>query len=191
MPSGPGMIADDRIAEIAAVIPPGVSTFLLTSSREVGVIVDQQRSFGVDTIQLCDGLPPETLRELRSFIPDVSIVQVIHVIGGNALDEARSAAEEADAILLDSGNPSKRVKELGGTGRTHDWTLSRAIRDEINIPVWLAGGLTPDNVVEAVRQVQPFGVDVCSGLRIDGCLDEDRLSRFVHHLETEMTSVSN
>jgi phosphoribosylanthranilate isomerase len=183
MPSGPGVIPDDRIEEIAAGIPPGVSTFLLTSSREVDAIVEQRRRFGVDTVQLCDGLPPAALRELRSFLPDVSIVQVIHVVGEGAVDEARLAAEETDALLLDSGNPSKRVKELGGTGRTHNWALSRAIRDGVEIPVWLAGGLTPDNVAEAVRQVQPFGVDVCSGLRIDGRLDGGRLSRFVRSLE--------
>jgi phosphoribosylanthranilate isomerase len=191
MPSGPGVIPDHRIEEIAARIPPGVSAFLLTSSREVDVIVDQQRRFGVDTIQLCDGLRPGALRELRSLMPNVSIVQVIHVVGEGALEEARSAAGEADALLLDSGNPSKTVKELGGTGRTHDWALSRAIRDEVDIPVWLAGGLTPDNVTVAVRQVRPFGVDVCSGLRIDGRLDEDQLSRFVQNLDIEQTSLSN
>jgi phosphoribosylanthranilate isomerase len=191
MPSGPGVIPDHRIEEIAARIPPGVSTFLLTSSREVDIIVDQQRRFGVDTIQLCDGLRPEALRELRSLMPNASIVQVIHVVGKGALEEARSAAGEADALLLDSGNPSKTVKELGGTGRTHDWTLSRAIRDEVDIPVWLAGGLTPDNVTVAVRQVRPFGVDICSGLRIDGRLDEDQLSRFVQNLDIEQTSLSN
>jgi len=191
MPSGPGVIPDDRIAEIAATIPSGINTFLLTSSRQVHTIVGQQQSIGADTIQLCDGLPPGALRELRSLVPEISIVQVIHVVGEEALEEARSAAEEADALLLDSGNPSATVKELGGTGRIHDWTLSRAIRDEVDIPVWLAGGLTPDNVADAIRRVQPFGVDVCSGLRIDGHLDENRLLRFVRNLHIERTAPSN
>jgi phosphoribosylanthranilate isomerase len=191
MPSGPGVISNDCIEEIAARVPPGVSTFLLTSSREIDVIVDQQRRFGVDTIQLCDGLPPGSLSELRRIMPEVSIVQVIHVVGEGALEEARQAAEEAHALLLDSGNPSKSVKELGGTGRIHDWTLSRAVRDQVGIPIWLAGGLTPENVAEAVRQVQPFGVDVCSGLRIDGHLDEDRLDRFVQHLDLDRAPIAN
>jgi len=184
MPSGPGVIPDDRIEEIAARIPPGVSTFLLTSSREVDAIVDQQRRFGVNTIQLCDGLPPEEILELRSLMPGISIVQAIHIAGVDAIDQARAAARAAHALLLDSGDPSKTVKELGGTGRTHDWALSRKIRDEVEVPVWLAGGLTPDNVGEAVRQVQPFGVDICSGLRTDGLLDEKKLTRFVRNLET-------
>jgi phosphoribosylanthranilate isomerase len=183
MPSGPGVIEDDRIEEIAARIPPGVSTFLLTSSLEVDAIVDQQRRFGVDTIQLCDGLPPEQILELRPLMRGVSVVQVIHVAGDNPINQARTAARAAHALLLDSGDPSKMVKELGGTGRTHDWALSRKIRDEVKVPVWLAGGLTPDNVSEAVRQVRPFGVDVCSGLRTDGRLDEEKLTRFVRNLE--------
>jgi phosphoribosylanthranilate isomerase len=185
MPSGPGVITDDRIEEIAAHIPPGVSTFLLTSSREVDAIVDQQRRFRVDTIQLCDGLPPQQILELRSLMRGVSVIQVIHVAGDNAIDQAREAARAAHALLLDSGDPSMAVKELGGTGRTHDWAVSRKIRDEVEVPVWLAGGLTPDNVSEAVRRVQPFGVDVCSGLRTDGLLDEEKLARFVRRLGTE------
>lgn len=185
MPSGPGVIADDRIEEIAARIPPGVSTFLLTSSREVGAIVGQQRRFGVDTIQLCDNLPPEDILELRRLMPEISIVQVIHVVGDEAIDQARMAARAAHALLVDSGNPSKAVKELGGTGRIHDWAVSRKIRDGVEIPVWLAGGLTPDNVGEAARQVRPYGVDVCSGLRTNGHLDEEKLIRFVQFLGTQ------
>jgi phosphoribosylanthranilate isomerase len=189
MPSGPGVIPDHRIEEIATQIPSGVAAFLLTSSREVGVIVAQQQRFGTDTIQLCDAMPTEGILELRSIMPGVSIVQVIHVSGEAALDQARTAARAAHALLLDSGNPSKRVKELGGTGRTHDWTLSREICDEVEVPVYLAGGLTPDNIVDAVLQVRPFGVDVCSGLRTEGQLDEEKLIRFVRNLETEVTTV--
>ena len=188
MPSGPGVISDDRIEEIASQVPPGVSTFLLTSSRKVDEIVGQQRRFGVDTIQLCDDLPPENILELRRLTPGISIVQVIHVVGDEAIDQARMAARAAHALLLDSGNPSKAVKELGGTGRIHDWAVSRKIRDEVEIPVWLAGGLTPDNIGDAIRQVWPFGVDVCSGLRTDGHLDEERLARLVENIDNEIKS---
>jgi phosphoribosylanthranilate isomerase len=87
-------------------------------------------------------------------------------------------APEVDALLLDSGNQSLPVKELGGTGRTHDWSVSRRIVEAAPVPVYLAGGLTPDNVGEAVRRVRPFGVDVCSGVRSGGRLDEARLAAF-------------
>jgi len=183
MPSGPGVIPDHRIEEIAAAIPPGVSTFLLTSSRDVEEIIGQQRRFGVDALQLCDQLEPGAIREIRARLPGISVVQVIHVVDGSSLESARAAASAAHALLLDSGNPLKAVKELGGTGRTHDWAHSRSIRDAVDVPVFLAGGLTPDNVTAAVRQVRPFGVDVCSGLRTDGALDPDKLANFVRGLD--------
>jgi phosphoribosylanthranilate isomerase len=171
MPSGPGPIAEELIAEIAAVVPPGVASFLLTCKQDVDSIVDQQRRTGVNTIQICDRLVDGTYEDLRQALPGISLVQVIHVTGPEAVDEALAIAPHVDAILLDSGNQTLKVKELGGTGRTHDWALSRAIREKIDVPLFLAGGLKPDNVIDAIRAVQPFGVDVCSGLRTDGRLE--------------------
>jgi phosphoribosylanthranilate isomerase len=179
MPSGPGVIAEERIAKIIEVIPPGVSAFLLTSRQDVDAIVAQQRTTGADTLQLVDELPAGAHLELRRRLPGVRIVQVIHVVGEASVNEAISIASQVDAVLLDSGNPNLAVKELGGTGRAHDWTLSRRIRDEITKPVFLAGGLNPVNVKEAVAQVKPFGLDVCSGVRTDGRLDERKAEKFI------------
>ena len=178
MPSGPGPIPEELIAEIAAVVPPGVASFLLTCKQDVDSIVDQQRRTGVNTIQICDRLVDGTYEDLNLALPGISLVQVIHVTGPEAVDEALAIAPQVDAILLDSGNQSLKVKELGGTGRTHDWELSRAIREKIDVPLFLAGGLKPGNVTDAIRAVQPFGVDVCSGLRTDGRLDESKLKSF-------------
>src|SRR5262245_37593118 len=165
MPSGPGPIEEDLIGEIARTVPPGVASFLLTCKQDVESIIDQQRRLGVNTIQICDRLLDGTYADLRRALPGVSLVQVIHVTGPKSVYEAETIAPQVDAILLDSGNQSLKVKELGGTGRTHDWALSRRIRDSIDVPLFLAGGLKAENVGEAVRMVQPFGVDVCSGLR--------------------------
>ena len=178
MPSGPGPIPDDLIAEIAATIPPGVSSFLLTCRQDAASIIDQQRRLRVNTLQLCDRLPPGSHRELREALPGVSLVQVVHVTGPEAVDEAIAVAPHVDAVLLDSGNQSLAIKELGGTGRTHDWSLSRRIREAIDVPLFLAGGLKPHNVAAAIEEVQPFGVDVCSGLRTDGALDRHKLAAF-------------
>lgn len=178
MPSGPGPISDELIAEIAAIVPPGVSSFLLTCRQDVGSIIDQQRRLGVNTIQLCDRLPAGSHRELRQGSPGVSLVQVVHVTGPEAVEEAIAVAPHVDAVLLDSGNQSLAVKELGGTGRTHDWSLSRRIREAIEVPLFLAGGLKPDNVAAAIQEVQPFGIDVCSGLRPNGALDRHKLAEF-------------
>ena len=178
MPSGPGPIAEELIAEIAATIPPGISSFLLTCHEDVDAIVDQQRRLRVNTIQVCDRLPAGSYARLREELPGVSLVQVVHVTGPESVDEAIAIAPEVDAILLDSGNQSLPVKELGGTGRTHDWRLSRMIRDSVDVPLYLAGGLKPENVAAAIREVRPFGVDVCSGLRIEGRLDPQKLAAF-------------
>src|ERR1043165_9333850 len=178
MPSGPGPIPEELIAEIAATIPPGVSSFLLTCLQDAASIIDQQRRLRVNTIQICDRLTHGSYQDLREALPGISLVQVVHVTGPEAVDEAIAVAPHVDAILLDSGNQSLAIKELGGTGRAHDWTLSRKIREAIDVPLFLAGGLNPANVAAAIREVQPFGIDVCSGLRTEGHLDPQKLAAF-------------
>ncbi len=183
MPSGPGVIAEETIAEIAALVPPGVATFLLTSQRDADAIIAQQRRCRVNMLQLCDAVAPGCHAQLRAALPGIALVQVIHVIGPESVEEAISLGTRVDAILLDSGNQKLAVKELGGTGRTHDWRLSRQIVESVRVPVFLAGGLTPENVASAIREVRPFGLDVCSGLRTDGNLDEEKVRRFFAAIE--------
>jgi phosphoribosylanthranilate isomerase len=178
MPSGPGVIAEETIAEIAALVPPGVATFLLTSQRDADSIIAQQRRCRVNTIQLCDSVAPGCHAKLRAALPGISLVQVIQVTGEESVAEARAVANSVDALLLDSGNQNLAVKVLGGTGRQHDWRISRKIVAAVRLPVYLAGGLNPDNVGAAIRQVQPFGLDVCSGLRTAGHLDESKVASF-------------
>ncbi len=188
MPSGPGVITDAQIAEIAATVPPAIGTFLLTSRQTVADIIEQQRFCRTNTIQICDHLTHGTHRDLKDALPGISLVQVVHVTGPESIDEAVSLNPHVDAILLDSGNQKIAVKELGGTGRTHDWTLSRAIRERIGIPIFLAGGLTPDNVSQAIAEVGPYALDVCSGVRTDGRLDASKLTRFFSAVHTAPAS---
>jgi phosphoribosylanthranilate isomerase len=181
LPSGPGPISNERAAEIAAEVPPGIDAFLLTPLQEVEELVEQNRLVKARALQLVDALAPGAHAELRRAMPGVKLVQVIHVTGPESVDEAAAVAPDVDAILLDSGNPTLEVKELGGTGRRHDWALSRQIRERVDVPLWLAGGLNPDNAREAIDTVGPFALDVCSGLRTgEGYdLDPDRLGRFM------------
>lgn len=181
MPSGPGPIPEDLIARLVPRVPPAVDTFLLTSLTDPERIAAQHaRCGGTTTIQLVDHVGMEALRSLRSLLPTTRLVQVIHVTGPVAIAEAEAAAAAVDAILLDSGNPAAATKELGGTGRTHDWAISMRIRATVApVPLLLAGGLRPSNVSDAVRQVQPFGVDVCSGVRSNGHLDAAKLRDFM------------
>ena len=178
MPSGPGVIDEDLIAEIIRTVPPPIGTFFLTAQQNADAIIDQQRRCQPNTIQLVDSVAEVELTRLRRALPGIALVQVIHVTGPESIDEACAVASFVDAILLDSGNQKIDVKELGGTGRVHDWRISRTIRERCGKPVFLAGGLKADNVREAIDQVLPFGLDLCSGVRTGGALDESKLRQF-------------
>lgn len=183
MPSGPGVIDEERIAAIAARVPPGVASFLLTSLQSADAIIAQQRRLCTNTIQLCDHLAEGTYAQLRKALPGIALVQVIHVVDEASVAEAQATAPHVDALLLDSGNPALAVKELGGTGRRHDWRLSQRICASVSVPVYLAGGLRPGNAAEAIQTVAPFGLDLCSGVRTDGHLDEARLAAFMRAVQ--------
>jgi len=179
MPSGPGPIPESRIRDIARTVPPGVATFLLTCETTAQPIIAQQRFCGTNTLQLVDAVEPGVHARLRDSLPGISIVQVIHVRDDNSVRESVAVAPNVDALLLDSGNPSLSTKELGGTGRVHDWALSARIREAVDVPVVLAGGLNSGNVDRAIKRVAPFAVDACSGLRTNGELDESKLAAFM------------
>lgn len=178
MPSGPGPISDEEILRIARSVPPPIATFLLTSEQTAQGIIAHHHRTRTNTIQIVDELEGRDYQTIREALPYLKLVQVIHVIGGSSVDEACELAEFVDAILLDSGNPKLAVKELGGTGRLHDWKISRKIVETCGKPVFLAGGLNAENVREAIETVHPFGLDVCSGVRTDGRLDERKLRQF-------------
>lgn len=182
MPSGPGVIEEDQIARIAATIPPAIGSFLLTSQQDPDIVIAQQRHCLTNTLQLVDQFPIDGYMKLREALPGISIVQVIHVTGEASIEEALSIAPYVHGILLDSGNPTLAVKELGGTGRKHDWHISRQIREAVDVPLFLAGGLHAGNVAEAIAQVRPFGVDICSGVRTHGMLDEAKLAQFAQQV---------
>jgi phosphoribosylanthranilate isomerase len=178
MPSGPGVISDEEIFRIAQIVPPPIATFLLTSKTNSKDIIEHHRKTQTTTIQIVDELTERNYQEIRSNLPNVKLVQVVHVVGEKSIDEAVELSESVDAILLDSGNPNLEIKELGGTGRRHDWRLSRKIVESVSKPVFLAGGLNADNVREAIETVQPFGLDICSGVRTNGKLNKRKLERF-------------
>lgn len=178
MPSGPGVISDELICTIAKTVPPPVATFLLTSETTFQEIIHHHKRTHTNTIQIVDRVEISVLQKLRDVLPSVKLVQVIHVINEDSIEEAIAVSTCVDALLLDSGNPNLSVKELGGTGRIHNWKLSRKIVERISIPVFLAGGLNADNAQRAFDEVQPFGLDICSGVRTNGELDEKKLEKF-------------
>ena len=179
MPSGPGPIPDDLIRQIAQSVPPPIGTFMLTSETSATEIIKHHLRTRTNTIQIVDLLSEGTYEQIKEALPSVKIVQVIHVIDSLSVELAIKLSESVDALLLDSGNPNLKIKELGGTGRVHNWNLSRQIRDNARCPVFLAGGLKPDNVKQAIEEVHPFAIDVCSGVRTNGMLDTDKLNNFM------------
>jgi phosphoribosylanthranilate isomerase len=176
MPSGPGPIPDGLIAEIAAATPPGVSRFLLSSRETAEGLAAHARIAGVDALQIVKHVDMREYAALRRALPGVRLVQVVHVEDEGAVALARDYARLADALLLDSGRPS--AAEFGGTGRAHDWSVSRRIVEAAGKPVFLAGGLNAGNIAGAVRAVRPFGIDLCSGVRTEGALDAAKLGAF-------------
>ena len=179
MPSGPGIISNEMIAIIAqAVADYPVETFLLTNETTVEGIYDHYQKVKTTTIQLVDKIEKEGHARLKELLPEVKIIQVLHVLDEKTIEEAERLMHYVDALLLDSGNPNLKVKTLGGTGNTHNWEISKSIVMKSKIPVWLAGGLKPENVESAINTVQPYGLDLCSGVRTNGNLDVNKLLSF-------------
>jgi phosphoribosylanthranilate isomerase len=184
MPSGPGIIKDEMIFKIARSVPPPIATFLLSSETTAENLIAHHKKVNTSTIQIVDALSNKEYHTIREALPTVKLIQVIHVADERSVQEALDIAPYVDAILLDSGNPKLKVKVLGGTGRTHNWELSRGIREKLDIPIFLAGGINPGNIREALDTVHPFGIDLCSGVRTDGKLDEQKLQELFHALES-------
>lgn len=180
MPSGPGPISEEEIAEIAAEVPVGVSAVLLTSRTDPAEIIEQQRRTGVDSLQLCAWLEADAHAKLKRALPGIRLMQVVHVTGEEAYRKAVDVAKRVDGLLLDTGAPDAATPVLGGTGKTHDWTISQRIVRDCGKPVYLAGGLNVGNVAEAIRTVRPWGVDICTGVRNDMMLDDEKLAQYVH-----------
>ena len=175
MPSGPGIISDLTIAQIASSVPNHIKTFLLTSETTAEGIIAHHRKTSTNMIQIVDAVDLDVYGVLRKELPKISIVQVIHVIDQSSVNIALKITPHVDYLLLDSGNPNLEIKELGGTGRTHNWELSAEIVERSSIPVCLAGGLGADNVKSAIEKVSPFGIDLCSKVRTNNRLDEQKL----------------
>jgi phosphoribosylanthranilate isomerase len=178
-PSGEGRIPVETIAEIVQSVPRTTGTFVLTAATDVDRLEELYHTTGVNTVQLWDPLQPGDYERLREKAPGIFIAQSVHVMQSMVLDSTREIARHVDALVLDSGDAEPPFRWQNPAGQTHDWELSRRISEAIHLPILLAGGLTPDNVGQAIRVVRPYGVDVCSGVRKDGRLDQRLLVAFV------------
>jgi len=176
-------LAEDKIeVEDAKCIidrlPPFVSTVAVTHLQDADKIIEMCKFLGVTTVQIHDYISPEAVKYCAKELTGMKIIKAVHVIDGDkegTIKMAHSFEGVADALLLDS----RTVERLGGTGKTHDWNISKEIVEQISIPVMLAGGLTDKNVYDAVMKVRPYAVDVNSGVEIDGNKDPDKVYGFI------------
>ncbi|MEE9430603.1 MAG: phosphoribosylanthranilate isomerase [Melioribacteraceae bacterium] len=182
MPSGPGVISEETIEQIATSLPSNIDTFLLTSKQDVASIIKQLKKCKTKTVQIVDRLTDGSYSDIKTEFPNINIVQVIHVNNLESINEAIHISKYVDTILLDSGNQQKEIKLLGGTGKTHNWELSKKIVESVRVPVYLAGGLDAHNIIEAVEMVKPYGIDLCSGVRTNNKLDENKVKEFFQKL---------
>ncbi len=169
-----GPISISVIASIVAGLPAGARSVLLTSFTRLDAIVDRCREVRPYAVQLTDGFDGD-LSRLRRAVGDTRIFFTVHVTGREVIGPALEASNWADAVMLDSGSPRAPEKVLGATGRVHDWSISAEIVRSASCPIFLAGGIRPDNVAAAIHEVSPLGVDVASGVRASGRLDENAL----------------
>jgi phosphoribosylanthranilate isomerase len=175
----PGCFPDEEIVSFTEGITERSQIVLLTPHSAVEEVVAQQRLVRAGALQLCHPFEVEALRCLREELPGVLLIQVVHMGDEGGLKRAVEASKHADVVLLDSGTTAGENKVFGGTGETHDWSQSAAIVAALDVPVWLAGGLSPSNISSAISMVKPSGLDVCSSLRPSGSLDAKLLESFI------------
>ena len=191
MPSGPGVIGAKAAAAIAREAPPGLETFLLTSGECAADIASELAVCPVSTVQIVRHIDPEEYPALIEAVPQVRRVQVIHIEDEGALTLATRYMPFVHAFLLDSGRTSGATPQFGGTGNTHDWSISARFVAQTALPVYLAGGLKSTNVYEAITQVRPYGVDLCTGVRTNDQLDEVKLLSFMEEVRRASETLGN
>lgn len=183
-PPTPRTIADELIHSITQEVSRSIATVLLTASTRAEVISNQLQRTITSSVQLSAKLETEELRKLAETEPEVTRIKVVHVEGSEALKAIDQYADAVDIFLLDSGSPNAASPVYGGTGQQHDWRVSAEFVKASPLPVFLAGGLTPQNVTKAIDQVRPAGVDLCSGLRTGDRLDYSKLAAFMNAIQT-------
>ena len=168
-------VTPETAAAMVATLPPfivPVAVTHLTKPSDLIRIVELARC---TTLQIQDVVTPDDIAEVREALPYLRIMKAVHVMDESAIATAKYFSDTADAILLDT----RTADRIGGTGITHDWNISAKI-----VKVILAGGLTPENVTEAIIRVRPYAVDVHTGVKKNGVRDAERTRAFVTNART-------
>lgn len=173
-------IDKDHAKNMVENLPPFYSSVLVTHLTDNEEIIYLASYIGVTTIQFHGDSSPEDIVYVKQRLPYIKVIKSVHVKNEKSIEEIQNYLKSADAILLDSINIT--TDQVGGTGMTHDWNISKLIVDMYKIPIILAGGLNPSNVKEAINKVSPYGVDVNSGVKgLDGFKDCEKLKSFIYN----------
>jgi phosphoribosylanthranilate isomerase len=169
-------ISPESAADIIGKLPDNADTVIVTHLTDAERAAALARYTGAQTLQVHGDMPPKGVRHLAALVRDLRLIKAVHVSGPEAIEIATAYADIAHALLLDT----RTADRLGGTGRTHDWSISAQIAATVRVPVYLAGGLTPENISNAIERVRPAGVDVNSGVKDSaGGKDPEKLRSFV------------
>lgn len=155
-------LTEAKARSIVAALPPFITAVAITYAGSAREAVDLCRYLGVGAVQLHGEFPAGELEMLRAAMPHLKIILPVLVTGAEAVQEARVLERRVDALILDTYDPA--TGRRGATGKTHNWRISRQIVEAVRAPVILAGGLTPENVAEAIAVVRPWAVDVHTGV---------------------------
>lgn len=171
-------ITKDLAREIKLALPKSIKTTLITHLERADDIIDIAKYIGVDYIQLHSHLPESEVELIKKSLPDKKLLRLIHIDTDGKILTDISKIKIADFYFTDSIN--LKTNQVGGTGLTHNLDTDKMLVDTLNKPVFIAGGLNPSNVAEAVRYCKPYGVDVNSGCRaVDGSRDKEKVLAFV------------
>ena len=173
-------VTPEEAAAMIKTLPPFIEPVAVTHLQDADSIIDIVQRSRCTTLQIQNTISLEDVAMIRDALPYIRVIKAVHVMDASAIKTAQEVTVYADAIILDTRTPER----LGGTGLTHDWSISAKIVQASNIPVILAGGLTPENVATAIHQVQPYAVDVHTGVKRNNVRDAEKTKAFVEAAHT-------
>jgi phosphoribosylanthranilate isomerase len=168
-------VSPEDAAKMVATLPPFIEPVAVTHLQEADPIIAILQRSRCTTLQIQNTIAPDEVAAVRDALPYVHIIKAVHVVDELSIETAVRMSAFSDAIILDT----RTADRLGGTGIPHDWNISATIVKSVDIPVLLAGGLTPQNVIQAIERVHPYGVDVHTGVKNNGIRDAEKTRAFV------------
>ncbi|MBW4644515.1 MAG: phosphoribosylanthranilate isomerase [Goleter apudmare HA4340-LM2] len=180
VPSSPRYVNTAQIQATTAQLPENIDKIGVFANVSILTIIQTAVDSRLTGVQLHGDESPEFCYQLRQFLPQVEIIKALRIHNNQDLAQVTSYTDYIDTLLLDAYHP----QQLGGTGQTLDWSLLQAFNPPV--PWFLAGGLTPDNIIEALKQVNPDGIDLSSGVeRAPGDKDLDKVAQLFEKLAME------